>query len=210
MSKSNSTGLTKSEKWFLLGGIHVALSAFVYYFNVRVFGAEDAKFYVSALAVLAIVSIIAARHIQSGDATEVFRKIAFKVELAILCVLFLNVVVSMMVLREMSLATQAEDRFDRNIGVASKLKSEEAQDRLVAAIVGGKRPTKIEVFQEKEKILVVLLFLELAVGMGGALWLVAYSLGDSDKNGEVDWFEEEEPEPTPKAAKKSSLADFSA
>lgn len=213
MSKSNSTGLTKSEKWLLLGGIHVALSAFVYYFNVRVFGQEDAKFYAAPLVVLGVVSYIAARHIHSGEATEVFRKKAFQVELAILSVLLLNVVVSMMVLREMSLAGQAESRFDRHLGTASRLRSTDAQERLVAAIVSGKQPTKIQVFQEKEKILVGLLFLELVVAMGGGLWLVAYSLGDADKNGEIDFFEdnsEDEEELPAKGKKKTSFSGFPA
>lgn len=192
--KSNQSGLSKGEKWFLLGGVHLALSAFVYYFNVRVFGKDDAVFYIAPLVVLAVVSLIAGRHILGGDSTPEFQRKAFQVELAILGVLFLNVVVSMMVLREMSLASQAEARFDKNVQTATRLRSADAQDRLIGALVAGKSPTKTEVFQQKERILVGLLFLELFVAMGGGLMLVAYSIGDADKNGKVDMFEDEEEE----------------
>lgn len=207
MSKSKASGISKWEKWFLLGGVHVALSGFVYYFNERVFGPEEAKFYLSPLIVLAVVSIIAGRHIHRGDATEVFRRKAFHVELLILSVLLLNVVVSMMVLREMSLATQAEGRFDRNLQTASSL-DYLAQRELVSSLVKEQPTSKIKVFQQKEQILVGLLFLELLVGMGGGLLLVAYSLGDSDGNGEIDIFEEEdeeEKEVQPKKKRKSAF-----
>ena len=209
MGQDMSQGLMKWEKWLLLGGPHIALSAFVYYFNIRVFGEEDAKFYVAPLAVMAIVSFIAARHIHTGGSTSVFRTRALQAELSILAVLLLNVCISMMVLREMSLAGQAEKRMDGNLERATKLKSLEAQDRLVAAVLMGKGSNKIQVFQEKEKILVGLLFLELLVAMGWGLVLVAYSVGDADKNGKVDFFEEEEEEPEPPAKKgKKQFTDL--
>lgn len=198
----SQSGLSKGEKWFLLGGVHLALSSFVYYFNVRVFGEEDAAFYIAPLVVLAVVSLIAGRHIQAGNSTPEFQRKAFQVELSILGILFLNVVVSMMVLREMSLASQAEVRFDKNVESATKLRSVDAQDRLIGALVAGKSPTKTEVFQQKERILVGLLFLELFVAMGGGLMLVAYSIGDSDKNGKVDIFEEDEEEEEEMPARK--------
>ena len=199
--------LASWEKWALMGSVHMILSCFVYYFNLRVFGPDDAPFYGFILVFLGVVSFFAAYHIRTNEATSKFTYVAFVVEVCILLVLAVHVVVSLSVLREMSLAGQSEKRFDVNLTTASKFKSETLQSRALNMIAGQKTETKSAVFKRQEEWLRYLLIFELAAGLIGAISLVAYSLGDKDKNGKIDFFEDEEEEaasPPPPAEEKKA------
>jgi len=120
-------GFASWEKWALMSVIILGLSSIVVYFNFRVFRIEDGWPYSAVVSFIVLLSFIVTRHIKRNPVTTNFLRSAFVFEILLCAVLCGNVVYSLSVLREMSVAGQNEKEWREAIDSVSKLRGQNNQ-----------------------------------------------------------------------------------
>lgn len=205
-SNSPAPGFAAWEKWALMSVIVLGLSGVVVWFNVRVFGWADGAPYIAVVAFMVLVSLLITRHIKRRPVTANFVRAAFVFEILLTVALGVNVTYSLSVMREMSVAGQAEERQTENLKATtanveaiSKLTSPAAQRAAARALEAqqkgqpGSDPaqpsTRAGVFASKEKVLFWIMIAELSVAMLATFSLLGLSVFDRDMSGIPDFLE---------------------
>ena len=209
-TQSNSIpGFAAWEKWSILSVVLLGLAGVVVWFNLRVFGWQDGAPYIAVVAFIVLVSFITTRHIKRNPVTTNFLKAAFVFEILLTVALGVNVAYSLSVMREMSVAGQAEEQHSRDLQTTSqtvdsiaKLTSPAAQRAAARALEAqqkaqaGEKPaqviTRAAVFSANEKVLFWIMIAELSVAMLATFTLLGLSVFDRDMSGVPDFLERPE------------------
>ncbi len=194
-SRSQKFGFAGWEKWALMSVIILGLSSVIVYFNFRVFGMADGWPYTAVVAFIVLLSLIVTRHVKQNPVTTNFLRAAFIFEVLLCVVLCLNVVYSLSVMREMSVAGQNEKEWREAIDSVSKLRGRNNQKQALQQLKqdGYKIQTRQEVFVEKEQVLFWIMMAELTVALLATFVLLGYSVFDRNNNGVMDFLEDVQP-----------------
>ena len=211
-SNNPPAGFAAWEKWSILSVVLLGLAGVVVWFNVRVFGWQDGAPYIAVVAFIVLVSFITTRHIKRNPVTTNFLKAAFVFEILLTVALGVNVAYSLSVMREMSVAGQAEERqtenlkaTTQNVEAIGKLTSPAAQRAAARALEAqqkaqaGEKPaqivTRAAVFSANEKVLFWIMIAELSVAMLATFTLLGLSVFDRDMSGVPDFLEKGQARP---------------
>lgn len=211
-SNNAPAGFASWEKWALMSVIILGLSGVVVYFNLRVFGIQDGAPYCAVVLFMVLVSLLITRHIKRRPVTVNFVRAAFVFEVLLTIALGVNVTYSLSVMREMSVAGQAEERqtenlkaTTQNVEAIGKLTSPAAQRAAARALEAqqkaqaGDKPAPVvsraAVFSANEKVLFWIMIAELSVAMLATFTLLGLSVFDRDMSGVPDFLEKGQARP---------------
>lgn len=183
---NNKPGFAPWEKWALMSIIILGLSGIIIYFNYRTFGMADGLPYTAVIAFIILISLLITRHIRYNPVTTNFLRAAFVFEVLLTAALALNVVYSLSVMREMSVASQAETSRKETLDSISKLRGSRAQRQALEMVKGEEVKGRQTIFADKERWLFWIMIAELGIGVLATFVLLGLSVFDKDKDGVPD------------------------
>ncbi len=208
MQQQKRPGFESWEKWALMSVIILALAGIIIYFNLRVFGWLDGAPYIAVVGYIVLLSFLITRHIKYNPVTYNFLRSAFAFEVLLTIALGVNVVYSLSVMREMSVAGQGQQSQKEMLDSIGKLRGSRNQGDALKKFGGdGDNRTRVQVFTENERVLFWIMMGELGIALIATFVLLGLSVFDKNKDGVMDVFQSEEdrnrrnwnadPEPVP-------------
>ena len=174
------------EKWVLMTVIIFGLSGIVVWFNLRVFGLADGAPYIAVVGLVALASLLITRHVRRYPVVFSFVVAAFIFEVLLTVSLCINAIYSLSTMRAMSVAGIGEERMTQNLKIVSDLKTATVQRDALNVLKSTAQPTRSGVFSENERILRLIMFVELGLSGLAIFGLIGISIFDKNENGNQD------------------------
>lgn len=179
------------EKWVLMTVIIFGLSGIVVWFNLRVFGLADGAPYIAVVGLVALASLLITRHVRRYPVVFSFVVAAYIFEVLLTVCLCVNAVYSLSVLRAMSVAGMSDASLSQNLKIVGDLKTATVQRDALTLLKSTAQPTRAEVFSEHERILRLIMLVELGLSGLAIFGLIGISIFDKNEKGIPDSVEAE-------------------